>query len=100
VRHLIDLALIKSSINLRVVLDADHFEFLRRYPVQENLISFQIPIGLPAEDQGEGAIFRPIDTRDVPEGRLYLCQLRGRTLPVAAAKFAAQIGKALDARYD
>jgi hypothetical protein len=100
VRHLIDLALVKSSVSLRVVLDADHFEFLRRYPVQEHMVTFQIPIGLPADPEGEGAVFRPIDTRDVPEGRLYLCQLRGRTLPVAAAKFAAQIGKALDARYD
>lgn len=100
VRHLIDLALVKSSVTLRVALDADHFEFLRRYPVQEHLISFQIPIGLPPVSEAEGAVFRPIDTRDVPEGRLYLCQLRGRTLPVASAKFAAQIGKALDARYD
>jgi DNA-binding transcriptional LysR family regulator len=100
VRHLIDLALVKSSVSLRVVLDADHFEFLRRYPVQEHLISFQIPIGLPPEPDGDGAVFRPIDTRDVPEGRLYLCQLRGRTLPVAAAKFAAQIARALDTRYD
>ena len=100
VRHLIDLALVKSSVGLRVVLDADHFEFLRRYPVQENLISFQIPIGLPPESEAEGVVSRPVDTRDVPEGRLYLCQLRGRTLPVAAAKFAAQIGRLLDARYD
>jgi DNA-binding transcriptional LysR family regulator len=99
VRHLIDLALVKSSVSLRVVLDADHFEFLRRYPAQEHLISFQIPIGLPGTEE-EGVVFRPIDTRDVPEGRLYLCQLRGRTLPVAAAKFAAQIGRVLDARYD
>jgi hypothetical protein len=36
----------------------------------------------------------------VPHGRLYLCQLRGRTLPVAAAKFAAQLARTLDARYD
>jgi hypothetical protein len=64
------------------------------------MISFQIPIGLPPDAQGDGAVSRPIDIRDVPEGRLYLCQLRGRTLPVASAKFAAQLGKALDARYD
>jgi DNA-binding transcriptional LysR family regulator len=95
VRHLIDLALVKSSVNLRIVLDADHFEFLRRYPAQEQLISFQIPIGLP-KSESEGVVFRPIDLRDVPEGRLYLCQLRGRTLPVAAAKFAAQLARALD----
>jgi DNA-binding transcriptional LysR family regulator len=100
VRHLIDLALVKSSVSLRVALDADHFEFLRRYPVQEPLISFQIPIGLAPDAGPEGIVSRPLDHRDVPEGRLYLCQLRGRTLPVAAAKFAAQIARALDARYD
>lgn len=96
VRHLIDLALLRSSVSLRIVLDADHFEFLRRYPGQEDLISFQIPIGLPAPGQEE-VVSRPVDPRDVPEGRLYLCQLRGRTLPVAAAKFAAQVARALDA---
>lgn len=97
VRHLIDLALLKSSVSLRVALDADHFEFLRRYPGQEDLITFQIPLGLPQGGQ-EPVVSRPIDTRDVPEGRLYLCQLRGRTLPVAAAKFAGQLARALDAR--
>ena len=97
VRHLIDLALLTSSVSLRVVLDADHFEFLRRYPGQEDLITFQIPIGLP-ETGAEGIVSRPVDVRDVPEGRLYLCQLRGRALPVAAAKFAAQMARALDTR--
>lgn len=38
--------------------------------------------------------------RNLPQGRFHGCQLRGRTLPVAAAKFAALIGRALDARYD
>jgi hypothetical protein len=47
-------------------------------------------VGLPARPD-EGIVTRPVDPRDVPEGMLYLCQLRGRTLPVAAAKFAAQI---------
>lgn len=99
VRHLIDHALLRSSIRLRVAVDSDNFDFLRRYPVQEQLISFQIPIGLPDDGSAEGTVFRPVDTRDIPEGRLYLCQLRGRTLPVAAAKFAAQIEAALDSRY-
>lgn len=98
VRHLIDLALVKSSVRLRVVLDSDNFEFLRLYPAQEDLVTFQIPIGLP--DEGEGRVVsRPVDTRDVPEGRLYLCQLRGRNLPIAAAKFAAQIEGELHRRF-
>lgn len=100
VRHLIDLALQRVSVRLRVALESDNFDFLRRYPAQEQLISFQIPIGLPGGAGAEGVISRPVDTRDVPEGRLYLCQLRGRTLPVAAAKFAAQVEGALESRFD
>ncbi len=100
VRHLIDLGLLRSSIELSVELESDSFEFLRRYPVREQLLSFQIPIGLPIEDDTDGIRVRPLDTRDVPEGRLYLCQLRGRTLPVAAAKFAIQLEKALVQRFE
>jgi DNA-binding transcriptional LysR family regulator len=100
VRALIDLALVRFSIRLRTVLESDNFDFLRRYPAQEQLISFQIPIGLPDDAASEGVTSRPVDTRDIPEGRLYLCQLKGRTLPVAAAKFAAQIEGTLQQRYD
>lgn len=99
VRALIDLALVRFSIRLRTVLESDNFDFLRRYPAQEQLISFQIPIGLPEAPGTEGVVSRPVDTRDIPEGRLYLCQLRGRTLPVAAAKFAAQVEGTLAQRY-
>lgn len=99
VRHLVDVALQRASVRLRVVLESDNFDFLRRYPAQEQLVTFQIPIGLPGGDSFEGVVSRPVDTRDIPEGRLYLCQLRGRTLPVAAAKFAAQIEGVIDSRY-
>lgn len=95
VRHLIDLALMRSSVTLPIALESDSFEFLRRYPLHERLVSFQIPIGLPKKAD-EGIVTRPVDVRDVPEGLLYLCQLRGRTLPVAAAKFAAQIEAELE----
>lgn len=99
VRALIDLAILRLSVRLRVVLESDNFDFLRRYPAQESLISFQIPIGLPGAGVIEGVVSRPVDTRDLPEGRLYLCQLRGRTLPVAAAKFAAQVEGAIETRF-
>jgi hypothetical protein len=42
-----------------------------------------------------GLVGRPIDTRDVPTADLVLCQLRGRTLPVAAATFAEILMKSL-----
>ncbi|MEM9708491.1 MAG: LysR family transcriptional regulator [Pseudomonadota bacterium] len=99
VRHLIDMALLRSSVELQPAVESDSFEFLRRYPNHEQLVSFQIPVGLPAQDQREGIVSRQVDTRDVPEGLLYLCQLRGRTLPVAAAKFAAQLENVLQEIY-
>jgi DNA-binding transcriptional LysR family regulator len=98
VRHLLDLALLRSSVELSVALVSDSFEFLRRYPRHEGLVSFQIPVGLPRRPEA-GIVTRPVDRRDVPEGLLYLCQCRGRTLPVAAAKFAARIEATLEADY-
>lgn len=99
VRHLLDMALFRSSIEPTVAVESDSFEFLRRYPGHEQMISFQIPVGLPADQPAEGIVSREVDKRDVPEGLLYLCQLRGRSLAVAPAKFAAQIEGVLDSKY-
>jgi hypothetical protein len=96
VRHLIDLALVRTSVELQPMVEADSFDFLRHYPRQEPIISFQIPVGLPPATSPDALVARPLDTRDVPAGRLYLCQLRSRTLPVAAAKFAAQLEREID----
>ncbi len=100
VRHHIDLALVRMSLPLKPMVEADSFDFLRHYPRQEPIISFQIPIGLPPAEAGQALIARPLDTRDVPAGRLYLCQLRSRTLPVAAAKFAALLEREIDLLKD
>lgn len=99
VRHLIDLALRRSSVDLEPVVESDSFEFLRRLPAHESIIGFQVPIGLPVQDGIDGIVTRRLDRRDVPEGMLYLGQLRGRILPVAAAKFASQVERTLVDRY-
>ena len=96
VRHLIDLALVRMSMTLKPMVEADSFDFLRHYPRQEPIVSFQIPVGLPPAGSPDEMVSRPLDTRDVPAGRLYLCQLRSRTLPVAAAKFAALLEREID----
>lgn len=100
VRELLDLALLKSSARLNIEIESDSFEFLRRYPAHEHLVTFQIPVGLPPPAQANDVASRPVDRRDVPDGLLYLCQLKGRTLPVAAAKFAIQLERALLHAYD
>ena len=100
VRHLMEIAARKSSLTLSPVIESDNFEFLRHYAIAEDIISFQLPIGLPDNVPGSGIVTRPIDARDVPPGLLYFGQLKGRTLPVAAARFAQQMQETFVRRYD
>lgn len=101
VRRLIDVAQSRMSFRLAPVVESDSFEFLRNYPLWENLLTFQIPIGLPPQDALRAGQLqhRPVDVRDVPEGVLHLGQLRGRILPVAAARFAEMVSKELVSRF-
>ncbi|OWU84395.1 regulatory protein [Oceanicola sp. 22II-s10i] len=96
VRYLLDIAMRRSSIQLTPDIVSDSFEFLRCYPGPEMMVTLQIPIGLPPDDGRDPIVSRPIDRRDVPAGLLYLAQMRGRTLPVAAANFARQLTRSLE----
>ncbi|MDN3722652.1 hypothetical protein QW131_33860 [Roseibium salinum] len=60
----------------------------------KKLIGFQIPIGLRGYADGT-LVYRPISEKDMPPGNLILGQTRGRTLPVASARFALQLATAL-----
>jgi DNA-binding transcriptional LysR family regulator len=96
VRHLLDLATHGRSRRLAPVVEADSFEMMRQYVLFERVVSFQIPIGLrPSPDPR--LVVREISARDLPMGLLLLGQMRGRTLPVASAKFALQLAAALEA---
>ncbi|GGO37092.1 LysR family transcriptional regulator [Gemmobacter aquaticus] len=96
VRHLLELATRGRSRGLSPVVEADSFELMRRYVLYEKAVCFQIPIGLqPGGDPR--LVVRELDKRDLPVGTLLLGQLRGRTLPVASAKFAHQLAAALEA---
>jgi len=100
VRHLLETALINSSLSLNPVVESDSFEFLRNYAANESIVSFQIPIGLDQQNAAsQGFVIRPLDERDAPAGTLYVGQLKSRTLPVAAARFADQICRYLQENY-
>lgn len=95
VRHLLELATGGRSLRLQPSVESDSFEFLRHYVLHENALSFQIPVGLQAHPDTR-LVVRPVSQRDVPAGRLYLGQMRGRTLPVASARFAVELAQALE----
>jgi len=100
VRHLLEAAVRRTSLTLNPAVISDSFEFLRYHAVAENILAFQIPIGLPRTDDADDIASAEIDSRDVPPGLLYFGQLHGRTLPVAAARFAHQMLETFEARFD
>lgn len=100
VRHLLEAAARHTSLKLEPVIESDSFDFLTNYAQAENILTFQIPIGLPNNTETNNMISRPVSTRDVPHGVLYFGQLRGRTLPVAAARFAKQLLETFAQRFE
>lgn len=99
VRAILEASIQRSSMKLQPVIESDSFEFLRHYVRQPDAISFQIPIGIASDHARGGDVSRPLDQRDVKPGVLYLGQLRGRALPVAVSRFAAQMAAALAKQY-
>ena len=83
-----------SGVEIKPSIEAESFDFMRHYGAWEDMISFQFPIGLDMTTY-PGLVTRPLAKRDVEPGNLFLGQLRGRTLPVASARFMRQLMSAL-----
>jgi DNA-binding transcriptional LysR family regulator len=88
IRHHIEQALARRGVELRPLVESGSLEFLRNLTLREDVVTLQIPSGIPEDPRLHS---RPIDTRDLSPMALVLAQLRGRTLSVAAAKFADQL---------
>ncbi len=95
-RQVLETCLAGRSAQFNIVLVSDSFELLRNFCREGDAITFQIGIGAPAPGDDPRLVCRPVDDREGAHGSLVLGQLRGRTLPVAAAKFADQLAKRLD----
>jgi len=95
-RQLLEEVAARRGLKFQVVVESNSFEFLRSCVAGGLAISFQIEIGALPGQVGNGRIVaRPIDDRDVPHADLVLGQLRERSLPVAAAKFAEHLATRL-----
>ncbi|MGB3247198.1 MAG: LysR family transcriptional regulator [Sulfitobacter sp.] len=90
VRNLLDLEAKRLNTTLRPIVESESYIFLRNYVTSSNAIGFEIEVGL-SQDVIDGTAVRPLDLRVNDGGLLHLAQLRGRSLPVGAAKFAEQI---------
>lgn len=93
IRHLLDAARVRVSVPAQVALETGSFEVMRAYAAREHVVTFQIRAGVPLEN--ERLVAREIDLRDMALAQTVVGQLRGRTLPVAAARFTEQVVRAL-----
>jgi len=98
VRNLLEIGAKKIRRTLTPALETESFELIRHYVLHNDSVGFQIPIGLDGS-RSEQAAHRPVARRDMPMGRLYLGQKKGRMLPVASSRFAAQLYSAMEERY-
>lgn len=96
VRELLEVAASARGLALSPAIECESAQFLINYVEYEDLVTFDLPLGTSdAQLERHGLVARRLDRRDTPDGLLYLGQLRERTLPVAAAKFADQLVQAL-----
>ncbi|WP_421848926.1 LysR family transcriptional regulator [Oricola sp.] len=75
------------------VVESESFDFMRNYVMHEGAVSFQFPIGIAPNEQMTS---RPLSIKDFAPGNLLLGQQRGRTLPVASARFVQQLVSGLE----
>ncbi len=93
IRHHIEQGLARRGVEMRATVESGSLEFLRAMVLREGLVSFQVASGIPDDPRLRS---RPVDARDLDPMSVVLAQLRGRLLPVAAAKFADQLAARLD----
>ena len=92
IRTLLNVGQVQQATPLQTIIEADSFDMMANYLIFENALGFQIPISI----KGQYGIYShlkaiPLDHRDCKPGLLHIAQLKGRVLPVAAAKFQDQL---------
>lgn len=94
-RSVIEKAAICHSIDLWTALESDSLEFLVKALDDNRSLGFQVSAALPSN--GPPSVMRavPVCTRDLERSSMVVLQQKGRTLPVAAARFLSQVLEAL-----
>lgn len=94
VRKTIEALSDRISTRITPTIEADSYVLLQRYVARTQAIGFELKIGLPQVASDE-LVSRPLKNAQSKLGSLYIVHLKGRSLPVAAARFAQQIAETL-----
>ncbi|TFW29556.1 LysR family transcriptional regulator [Massilia horti] len=92
-RTLLDEAIYRHQLQPEVAVESGSLEFLRNFVLRESAVTFLATSAVPRAD--ERLCARPVSTLDIDPIKVVLGQLRGRTLSIAAEKFAEQLSNHL-----
>lgn len=87
IRQVLDNSAAKNGLALHPVVESNSLDLLQSLIERSENVSFTIGINLRPFLETEGLTAIQVDSRDVDGGFLFAGHLRGRTLPVAAARF-------------
>lgn len=90
-RTLIETSAMHQSVDLWMALESDNMEFLLKGLADKRMIMFQISIASACNNMQQGIRAVSVSTRSMDKGSLVILQQKGRTLPVAASRFQAQL---------
>ena len=95
IRSILERAAERAGIRLSPALESNSLEMLRQLSRGGEALSFALEINLRPNLAEEGLVAVPMAPNSVAPGTLVAGHLRGRALPVAAARFLESVVKAL-----
>ncbi len=99
IRNVLDSTATKIGINLEPALESNSLDLLRLMSQDGTAISFCLAINLRPDLANDGLVAVPLDMGRAFAGILVAGHLRGRTLPVAAARFSEMVTKELSVKF-
>lgn len=100
IRQMLDLAAEKTGVTLTPALESNSLDLLRLMSQDSQALSFCLAINLRPDLKSDELTSVPIDMGGVANGVLIAGHLRGRSLPVAAARFLEKVTKDLSMQFD
>ena len=99
IRRMLDISAEKIGISLVPALESNSLDLLRLMSQDSDALSFCLAINLRPNLQQDNLVAVPLLTPGIAPGTLIAGHLRGRTLPVAAARFLETVNKELATRF-
>jgi len=99
IRRVLDTTASKVGITLEPAVESNSLDLLRLMSQDSDALSFCLAINLRPQLADERLVSVPVDMSGIPASVLVAGYLRGRTLPVAAARFLESVNKELSLQF-